>query len=86
MKRCDRGFASLLSILLTLIIICILLYIMSKTYLQKFLPGEKIEGIPSAQVLKNSNYKSVIDFSKNKLKDIDKQRTEQLESLPQTGK
>ena len=84
MKGFDNGFVTLIGLLLTMAIICILSYIAFKVYFKGPPQGEGIVGTFSEQGLDTANYQSVLDSSRKEIERANKQiidRAKQLEEL-----
>lgn len=78
------GFFALLGIILTLAIVSIIISILSKVYFKKSLLEEEAGKHLSQQGTNTSNYQSILDTARNKVKDINDQylnRLNQLEDL-----
>ncbi len=80
-KGNNFGFLTLLSLVFTLAIICIISYLSVKVYFKKPLPDEDKEGSFSVPVVTPSNYKAVMNATINKIGDINKQRFNELNQL-----
>jgi type IV secretory pathway TrbF-like protein len=77
----NQGFVSLIGMLLTLIIICFLVYTMLNIY---FKPGvvEKTAGKNmQASGIDTSSYKSIVDSTKDKVKEINQRSQERVDQL-----
>ncbi len=80
-KKTQSGFLSLLGLLLTLAIIFILIIISFNVYFKFSAPSESFSKITSEQGLDTSNYKSILDSSRKKVEDINKQMLERSKKL-----
>ena len=83
-KRCRGGFVFLLGLILTLAIILILSYLVFKVYFRMPESEEEIKQSLSGSGIDSSSYKSIVDSSRKKVKEINKQyldRRKQLEDL-----
>lgn len=77
----ERGFLSLLGIVASLIIVCILLYLLLNTYFKKTVPDKRIGIGVTAPNIDTSSYKSIVDSTKNTVENINKQREAQLDEF-----
>lgn len=80
-KGNKSGFFALLGIILTLVIACIIISILSKAYFKKPLLEEEAGKHLSQQGTSTSNYQSILDSAKNKVKDINDQYLNRLNQL-----
>ena len=81
-KRNNSGFLSLLSLVFTLAIICIISYLAVKVYFKKPLADKGTEGFVSAPVVVTpANYKAVMSDTINQVEDINKKRFDGLDQL-----
>lgn len=84
MKRFNQGFATLIGLLLTMAIICLLGYIAYKVY---FKPPAQQKGIPEAlsgQGIDSSTYRSVLESSRKQIEETNREileRARQLEEM-----
>jgi type IV secretory pathway TrbF-like protein len=77
----NQGFIGLLGMVLTLAIILVIVYISFKTYFKPNLTGISN---PSETGINTTSYQSILESSKKKVEDINKQtleRQKQLEGL-----
>ena len=84
MTSSNKGFVSLLGLILSIAIICILFYISLKVYFKKLLPEGEIKKSLEGQGIDTSSYPAVLDSSKKKIEDINRQiheRDRQLQDL-----
>lgn len=79
----NAGFIGLLGLLLTLVIISIMAYLALNSYLKPPLPQKNIEkSLPlSEQGIDTASYQSVVDTTKKKLDDIQKQQLDNLKQM-----
>jgi len=80
-KNYDSGFASLIGLLITLALMCLLVYIAFNTYFKTPVTDKETKKSLSQQGIDSSSYKTILDSSRNKVKDIQKQLKEQTEEL-----
>ncbi len=83
-QRSEKGFLSLVGILLTLVIISILVYISLTTYFKKPVTDQKTERSLSEQGIDASSQKAVLDSVRTSLEESNKKvldREKQLEKL-----
>lgn len=84
MKRFNNGFVTLIGILLTMVIICILSYTAFKVYFKGSPQRKGIVDTFSEQGLDTANYQSVLDSSRKEIERANKKvidRAKQLEEL-----
>ncbi|MEW6169985.1 MAG: hypothetical protein AB1472_00245 [Candidatus Omnitrophota bacterium] len=80
-KNPESGFLSLLGLLLTLAIIFILVIISFNIYFKFSAPSESLNKISSEADPNTPNYKSILDSSRKKVEDINKQMLERSKEL-----
>jgi predicted membrane protein len=68
-----NGFFTILGTLLAVAIILFLCYLLLNNYFKKPLLDNKTQGVLSEQGINTSNYRTILDSTKDKLKDIEKQ-------------
>ena len=82
-KNRNSGFVALLGLLLSAAIVCIMAYIALNYYFKKPALPENIDNSlsVSSQGINTSTYKSVIDTTKKKVQEIEKQEREHAQQL-----
>ncbi len=80
----NYGFASLLGLVITLMIICVLVYFIFNVYFK--MPGvdEETKEAFSQHGIDSSSYKTILDSTQGKVQDLNKQlrdRTKAIEEL-----
>jgi len=75
-----RGFG-LLELLLALVAIMFLYFLALKPYFKKLAPDTTSKEMLSSQGIDTSSYKTVLESTKNKLQEIDKQTMEREKSV-----
>ncbi len=79
----DAGFLTLLGLIVTLAIICIMAYIVFNFYFKAPLLQDNIGNSLSVseQGIDTSSYHSVIDTAKKKLEDVERQQNNNLKQM-----
>lgn len=78
-KSDNSGFLGLLSLVFTLVAICIISYLAVKVYFKKPLIDAGLGESLSVPVVTPSNYKEVMKATINRVEDINKQRFKELD-------
>ncbi len=82
----EKGFLSLLGLLFTLAIILFVCYIMINTYLRKPISDKSTEKVISEQNIDTSSYQSIVDTTRKRVQDIEKQAEERQNQLLENTK
>ena len=83
-QRFEGGFLALLEILLVVMIIFFLCQVAVKTYFKKPTVDKKTEKYISKQDIDSSSHQAILDSTRKKVKDLEKQlfeREKQLEDI-----
>jgi hypothetical protein len=71
-----RGFASMIGLLFALAIVLFIFYILFNTYFKRTSMDKSTEKAVQEQGINTANYGTIIDSTRNKIKDIEKQAAE----------
>ncbi len=74
----NKGFTSLLELLVTLIVISILFYLAFKFYFNKPVRDKEMDKTLSTQGIDTSTYQSTVSSTKKKLSDINQQASDRF--------
>ena len=82
--RDEKGFVSLIGMLIALCVVCYLCFIVFKTYFKNPALEQAVEETHSERVIDTSNHHSIVESSKAVVEDYNKQvlkRQKQIEEL-----
>ena len=82
-NRDKRGFVSFVGLLLTLAIIAILFYLVYNCYFKIIPGGKKLEKNLSEEGIDTRNLQTILDSTKQKVEDINKQMSERIKQTEQ---
>lgn len=81
----NNGFISMLGLLLALVIICILAYMLTNTYLRAPAAVKGIINPAAKKDAEEDTYQSIYDSTREQIKAVDIQRAKQVEDLNKQG-
>jgi type IV secretory pathway TrbF-like protein len=82
----NKGFVTLLGTILTLAIICYLVYILVNTLLKPTIPDNETNSTLQSNNIDTTNYKSIADSVRNRVKDLNKKSLEQANQIEELTK
>jgi len=74
LHRNSKGFYSIIGLLLSLAIICLLVYMMTNRYAKKPIKDQPQNDFISSQGINTSNYQGVLESTKKKIHAIEQER------------